>query len=65
MLYGITFNFYYKNKAIYITLNGICNTIYNYFKKLKYKRGVLIKWNAITLKIVIIKSEGKSIEDCL
>jgi len=65
MLYGIILNFYYGNKATYTTFNGICNAIRNYFKGLKYKRGVLTKWNAITLKIVIIKSEGKSIEDCL
>ena len=43
MLYSITFNFYYKNKVIYITFNSICNTIYNYFKGLEYKSGVLIK----------------------
>ena len=65
MLYSITLDFYYRNKAIYITFNNICNTIYNYFKGLKYKRRILIKWNAITLKIVIIKNKGKSIEDCL
>jgi len=65
ILYGIAFNFYYKNKATYITFNSIYNTIYNYFKGLEYKRGVLIKWNAITLKTVIIKNEGKSIGDCL
>ena len=65
MLYSITLTFYYKNKATYTTFNSICNAIRNYFKGLEYKRGVLIKWNAITLKIIIIKSEGKSIEDCL
>ena len=65
MLCGITFNFYYKNKATYTTFNSICNTIHNHFKGPEYKRGVLIKWNAITLKTVIIKSEGKSIEDYL
>jgi hypothetical protein len=65
MLCGITLNFYYKNKATYVTFDGIYNTIRNYFKGLEYKRRVLIKWNAITLKTVIIKSEGKSIEDCL
>ena len=43
MLYGITVNFYYKHKVIYITFNSICNAIYNYFKGLEYKRGVLIK----------------------
>jgi len=65
MLYGIALDFYYKNKAIYTTFNSICNAIRNYFKGLEYKRRVLIKWNAITLKTVIIKSEGKSTEDCL
>ena len=65
MLCGITFNFYYKNKATYITFNSIYNTIHNHFKGLESKYRVLIKWNAITLKTVIIKSEGKSTEDCL
>ena len=65
MLHSITLNFYYKNKAIYITFNGIYNTIYNHFKGLEYKYRVLTKWNAITLKTVMIKSEGKSIKDCL
>ena len=65
MLNGITLNFYYKNKATYITFNSICNTIYNYFKGLKYKHKILIKWNTITLKTVIIKSKGKSTENCL
>ena len=65
ILYGITLNFYYKDKATYITFNSICNAICNHFKGLEYKREVLIKWNAITLKTVMIKSEGKSTEDCL
>ena len=65
MLYSITFNFYYKNKVTYTTFNSIYNTIYNYFKGPEYKRGVLIKWNAITLKTVIIKNKGKSIGDYL
>ena len=65
MLRGITFNFYYGNKATYTTFNSIYNAIRNHFKGLEYKRGVLTKQNAITLKTVIIKSEGKSIEDCL
>ena len=43
ILYGTTFNFYYKNKATYTTFNNICNAICNYFKGLEYKREVLIK----------------------
>ena len=65
MLYSITLNFYYKNKVTYITFNSIYNTIYNHFKGLEYKYKVLIKWNAITFKTVIIKSKSKSIEDYL
>ena len=65
MLCSITLNFYYKNKATYTTFNNICNAIYNYFKGPEYKYGVLTKWNAITLKMVMTKSKGKSTEDCL
>ena len=65
MLYGIILNFYYKNKVTYITFNSICNAIYNHFKGPEYKYKVLIKWNTITLKTVIIKSEGKSTKDYL
>jgi hypothetical protein len=65
MLRGIAFNFYYKNKVTYTTFNSICNAVRNYFKGLEYKRGVLTKWNAITLKIVIMKNESKSTGDCL
>ena len=65
MLYSITLNFYYKNKAIYTTLNSICNAVRNHFEGLKYKCRVLIKWNAITLKTVIIKNKSKSTGDCL
>ena len=65
ILHGITLDFYYGNKATYTTFNSICNAIRNHFKGPEYKRGILIKWNAITLKTVIIKSESKSTEDCL
>jgi hypothetical protein len=65
MLYSITLNFYYRNKVTYTTFNSIYNAIRNYFKGPEYKRRILIKWNAITLKTVIIKSKGKPTEDCL
>ena len=65
MLQSITLNFYYKNKVIYTTFNSICNAVYNHFKGLEYKYRVLIKWNAITLKTVIIKNKGKPIGNCL
>ena len=65
ILGSITLDFYYKNKATYITFNSICNAIRNHFKGLKYKRKILTKWNTITFKTVIIKSEGKPIENYL
>ena len=65
MLYSITLDFYYENKVTYTTFNSICNAIYNHFKGLEYKREILIKWNAITLKTVIMKNKSKSIGDCL
>jgi len=65
MLYSITLNFYYKNKVTYTTFNNIYNAVCNYFKGPEYKRGILIKWNAITFKTVIIKNKSKSIKDCL
>ena len=65
MLYSITLNFYYENKVTYTTFNSIYNAVRNYFKGLKYKYGILIKWNTITLKTVIIKNKSKSIGDCL
>ena len=43
MLYSITLNFYYGNKATYTTFNSIYNAIRNHFKELEYKRKVLIK----------------------
>jgi hypothetical protein len=65
MLYSITLDFYYGNKVTYTTFNSIYNAIYNYFKGPEYKHGILIKWNAITLRTIIIKNKGKSIKDYL
>ena len=65
MFYNITLDFYYENKATYTTFDGICNTIHNHFKGPEYKYRILTKWNVITLKMVMIKSENKSTMDCL
>jgi hypothetical protein len=65
ILHSIALDFYYKNKATYVTFNSIYNAIRNHFKGLEYKRRVLIKWNTITLKTVMIKNKGKFTEDCL
>ena len=42
MLHSIALDFYYGNKATYITFNRICNAIYNHFKGPEYKRSVLM-----------------------
>ena len=65
MLRGIALDFYYENKATYTTFDDICNAVRNHFEGPEYKCGVLTKWNAITLKTVIMKNEGKSTGDCL
>jgi hypothetical protein len=65
MLRGIALDFYYENKATYTTFDSICNAVRNHFEGPEYKRGVLTKWNAITLKTVIMKNESKSTGDCL
>ena len=61
MLCGLTLNHYYinlKNIIFFILFDQICNAIYNYFKGLKYKRGILKQWNLITLKSIIGKGEN-------
>ena len=43
MLKGLTLNFFYLNNIINkLSFQDICSTIQNYFKGLKYKRGILV-----------------------
>jgi len=70
MLRGLALNHYYTNlKNITLTLlfNQIYNATRNYFKGPKYRRGILGRWNLITLKSIIGKSENTSklTLDCL
>ena len=66
MLKGLVLNFFYLNNTINkLSFQDICSTVQTYFKGLKYKRGVLIYWNTILLKLIINKSEGKLIADQL
>ena len=67
MLRGLALDYYYSNIAANqsMTFYDICNTIQAYFEGAEYKRGILAKWNSLSLKLIIAKSEGKSMEDCL
>ncbi|SLM40544.1 hypothetical protein LPUS_11364 [Lasallia pustulata] len=68
MLYGLALNYYYSNivnSTQITTLNNICHLIQAYFEGAEYKRGILARWNGITLKMVMDKNEGKSMEECL
>ena len=66
MLKGLVLNFFYLNNTINkLSFQNIYSTIQNYFKGLKYKRGVLVYQNTISLKLIIDKSEGKSTADYL
>ncbi len=67
MLKGLALDYYYSNiSTITIAMNfdQVCNSIRNYFEGAEYKQSNLSKWNKLTLKSVISKSEGKPIEEC-
>ncbi len=68
MLKGLALDYYYSNistSAVAMNFDQVCNSIRNYFEGAEYKRSVLSKWNELTLKSVISKSEGKPMEECL
>ena len=68
MLKGLALDYYYSNistSTVAMNFDQVCNSIKNYFEGAEYKRSVLLKWNELTLKSVISKSEGKPIEECL
>lgn len=59
--------YYYSNDhACYgAHFESVCDIIRQYFEGDEYKRGVLIKWNDISLQYIIDKNTGKSTEECL
>ena len=68
MLKGLALDYYYSNistSTVAMNFDQVCNSIWNYFEGAEYKQSVLSKWNELTLKSVISKSEGKPIEECL
>ena len=70
MLKGLALDYYYSNVSssrIPVTFDGACYAIQAYFEGAEYRRSVLSRWNGITLKSVVGKTEneGKSMEECL
>lgn len=70
MLKGLAMHYYYSNissRNAFMTFDEVCYMIQSYFEGAEYKRNILSKWNAITLRSVMMKSEnkGKSLENCL
>lgn len=68
MLKGLALDYYDSNintSTIAINFDQVCNSINNYFERAEYKQSVLLKWNKLTLKLVISKSKSKLIEECL
>jgi hypothetical protein len=72
MLKDLTFDYYYSNMfimsiIILIIFDEVCFSIKKYFEDAEYRRSILFKWNNLTLKSIMIKSENedKSIEECL
>ena len=67
MLTDLALDYYYSNTSISTaaTFDKVCELIQTYFEGAEYKRSVLSKWNITTLKSIIEKNKGKSMEECL
>jgi hypothetical protein len=70
ILRGLALDHYYTTVVNAIREYGLnfrqmCDATRNYFEGPEYKRGVLTKWNNISLKEVIRVNKGKSITECL
>jgi hypothetical protein len=69
MLKELVLDYYYSNMNtdVLIIFDKVCFSMKNYFEDAEYRRNILFKWNNLTLKSIMIKSENKdkSIEECL
>ncbi len=71
MLKELVFDYYYANvissKNASFTFDDVCISMMNSFEDAEYKRNILNKWNNLTLKSVISKTENeeKSMSECL
>jgi hypothetical protein len=52
MLYGLALKYYFTHLKDLTLLENVCASLKSYFKGDEYKRDILSKWNAITLKQV-------------
>ena len=61
MLRGLALDYYYinlKNVTLILLFNQICDAIRNYFEGPEYRRGILERWNLITLRSIIGKNKN-------
>ena len=70
MLKGLALDYYYSNvstRGLALNFVQACVLISAYFEGAEYKRGVLAKWNAISLRSVMATPEhqGKPMHECL
>ena len=69
MLKGLALDYYYSNMSTHgsPSFDQICRSIQNYFEGAEYRRSILARWNGISLKSVMAKTEneGKPMEECL
>jgi hypothetical protein len=71
MLKELVFDYYYANvtrsKNASFTFDDVCISMMNYFEDAEYKRSILNKWNNLTLKSVMNKTENedKLMNECL
>jgi hypothetical protein len=52
MLYELALKYYFTHLKDFTLLENVCIGLKSYFEGDKYKRNILSKWNAITLKQV-------------
>ena len=70
MFKNFVLNYYYFNVIVWkLALNFVqaCVSINNYFKNAEYKQNVIIKWNVILFRSIIITSQhqDKFMHECL
>jgi hypothetical protein len=70
MLKKLTLNYYYANvinSKTSFTFDDVCISMTNYFEDAEYKRNILNKWNNLTLKSIMHKTENerKFMNECL
>jgi hypothetical protein len=68
MLKGAALNYYYTSCNLnprISSLTELCENIRSYFEGPEHERNMLLKWNATSLRSVITKNPGKSIEESL